>query len=334
MILDRTQWQDFIKPGARNNLAALVLSLILWLAFPLPAGSEEFTSDSLLFSYIAVWLNGSPLLSSLLDWGCYLVMTFMLLRMNETYSFIHVRTMLPTLLAIIIGGLLCTPHFFTVGTLLALLLICTIRFAFKMPDSNQPLQAFNIGFFIGLSTLFYPVTLAYIVVFLYFYYDFNVLHLRNVLATLTGLAIPLLYAGIFQLCIGQTELFPHLINTHLHLQPWMQGFDVPRMVYMAFLLLVLCLSLLHASRTLTTDALRVRRMFTFFIVLMVFTLGLISFSSRGYRSLLKPLILFCSIVMGRYYSLAVPQKKIADFAFLMLMISTVSYFLYLLAAGC
>ena len=99
-----------------------LLGILLWMDFLHLSELQASGSDSFLFNFISSLLAGHLIWSRIADLVLFLLLSFLILRMNEVYTFIHVRTMLPSFFCILIGGLVLYPHYLSSGLVIAILL--------------------------------------------------------------------------------------------------------------------------------------------------------------------------------------------------------------------
>lgn len=329
--MTRTQWFDLIRPGALSNAAFLLLGVVLWGDFAHQGLEAPPASASYAFNYVAQWAQLSPLASKSLDLVLSLTVAFFIMRLNEAHQFIRVRTFLPSALCILLGGLLLPPHYLTSGSIVACLLFASVAQALELANTHSQKQTFNIGLLLGLAAMVYPFSLLYLLVFFYFYYNFNVLSLRSALATLTGAALPLCYGSVAIWATGKQDLFSSYFRPeNTHVQVWLPHFGEAQLAYVAVLGVVLLAALAYVWMTYQKEALKPRRMFSFFVQLLLFTLALMLFSRSGFSNLLYTLIFLSSIVVGRVFSTTVPESKASLWSFRLLLLTSAAYGAYTL----
>ncbi len=330
-MITRTQWLDHIRPGAKSNLFCVFLGILLWMDFLHLSELQASGSDSFLFNFISSLLAGHLIWSRIADLVLFLLLSFLILRMNEVYTFIHVRTMLPSFFCILIGGLVLYPHYLSSGLVIAILLLSSVFSAFNMKRGYVMMHAFNIGFLLSLATLIYPFSLAYILLFVVFYYNLNVLSLRVVLATLTGAFVPLFYAFLILAYTGHVELLNEYFDPTIKLQLWNLSFSHPQILYFSLIGVLLVWAIFHVVATYRQESVVPRRMFNFFIMMMAFSLLMVLFSDSGFNNLLCSLVIFISIILGRFFSLKLSESKLCLRAFQFFIGSSVLYYVYLMS---
>lgn len=136
-----------------------LLGVIFWLQSFLKPQIYPFYSgeaEGLLYNPIARLVADNALSQSIIALVLLLIMAFMVQQINNQYSFIRIRTMLPApIFVIIISGFtqLHTLHPVYFGSIFLLVAIYRLFVAF---DKSKPYSAaFDTGFILGIGTLFY-----------------------------------------------------------------------------------------------------------------------------------------------------------------------------------
>ena len=331
--MTRTQWYDIIRPGAISNILIFIVAIVLWGDFFHSGNEVALGSESYAFNYVSEWLSLNPLISRAIDLVVALLVSFTILRLNEAYSFIKVRTILPSALCVLLTGLLLQPHYLTSGSVVALLLFACIASALALTSNNSQIHTFNIGLMLGLAAMVYPFCLLYLLVFFYFYYNINILSLRTILSTLTGAILPLFYGSAGLWLTGQSNIFKTYLNppvTHLRIWlPEMEGYEI---AFAATAGIALVGSLVYVWLTYQKEVLKQRRMFSFFVQMLLFTIAMMLFSRSGFNNLLNTLIFLASIIIGRVFSTTVAESKLSLWSFRVLVVAIIAYSIHVLFA--
>lgn len=189
----------FLKTNQAYHFITIpLLVLVLWFrAYLFPESFHFFEGEDqmLLFRPFAGMIKWSPIVSNLLTIAVVLILAFFILRLTTIYSFIRVRTFLPSNVFVLILSGLVTIHSLHPVYFGALFLILAINRIFgayeiKKPNSN----AFDAGFLIGLGSLFYFNLLFYFpIVWIGFVLIRKNPEWRNFILPIIGLAVPWLY---------------------------------------------------------------------------------------------------------------------------------------------
>ena len=175
-----------------------VIVLILWFrayihpaAFPFYAGENQM----LFFRPFVQLTEWSVLASNAVNLLLVLALAFIILRLNTSYSFIRIRTFLPSnIFVLIVSGLttLHSLHPVYFGAVFLLLSINRIFGAYESKKANA--NAFDAGFFIGLGSLFYFNLIFYFpIIWIGFILIRKNPEWRNFVLPIIGIAIPWLY---------------------------------------------------------------------------------------------------------------------------------------------
>jgi hypothetical protein len=195
--------------------------------------------------FLPLYLSKINYLGALLiNYAAVMIICFLLLYINATFSFVRERTFLPAYLFLFIVYALpdlhiIQPVFFSGIFLLLALNAIFLSFEKKKTISN----AFNAGFFTGLACLFYPGIILFVFIIPVSLYTLkNKVGWREIVASLLGLLLPLLYAFSYYFAFNSIsnfiDLFTNAIlkreDTILHL--------LPVQIYFAFLALITIIS--------------------------------------------------------------------------------------------
>jgi len=298
---------DIIAPNARNISLCILFSLLFWYDLFLPQTTAMVTEkisipvQSPLSLLIEEFLPSDSFLGKIIGLGLYLLLCFGILRLNEVFSFIRVRTILPSLFCLITGGLLFSPHHFSPGVVVALLVLLSVFFSFKLLTEENPKHAFNVALLLFTAALFSFSCVWLLLVFWLFAYSSNILSLRVFLASLLGALVPVLYAIIgFR---GSELLLLEYVQGSFDLLAVDFHFSLPEILYLIFVGLLLLLALVDFMLTHSQENIKPRKEFFYLVTLFISTLFLIILSVPDSGMLLWLTIVFGSFLLGRYFSL-------------------------------
>ncbi|GHT62227.1 hypothetical protein AGMMS50239_14970 [Bacteroidia bacterium] len=146
------------------------------------------------------WGNLNLWISTLLQ----ITIALFLLNLNNIFTIIQRRTLLPALFYLIPVG--CNPIFNLdwKGSLAALLMMVNYLFLFNTyQKSNSQLNALNISLLLVLGSFIHPLLLLFFPLFWLGFYWFRSFNLRVFLASLTGIVT--VYLIIFTWCIYRDD---------------------------------------------------------------------------------------------------------------------------------
>lgn len=328
--MTRTQWQDLIRPSFSTYVLCGVIALLVWLDFAHWDNVCAFESSSFLFGHISPWLSEHPVLSRIADMGVVLGIAYLILSMNERFSFVRIRTMLPSLCAIVFYGFMLYPHSFSEESVITLLLFASINAALKCTVDEPYSHTFNIGLLLGIATLICPVCFAYLLVFFYFYFNMNVLNLRTFLSTLTGAVVPLIYGCAALVYTGHELFFIKYLQSSPDFAPLLPEVSSSETIFLAVVIISTGTALIYQLLTYQNETLKPRRMFSFFIQLLLFSSLMMLFFHSGYGNLMGTTLILSGMVVGRVLSMSVSESIIALWAARIFALITLGYGVYIL----
>jgi hypothetical protein len=153
-----------------NLLLFPVLAVVFWLKNLLAPQQHLFTpaeTGNFLFSIIYGWLKEFPFWQNVAALVLFLFIAFAVLQISTRFNFVRIRTMLPATLFVLIAGGFTGMHFLHpvyFGTVFFLVALYRLLSAYDQPQPYS--AAFDTGFFLGISTLFYMNLLVLLPAFL------------------------------------------------------------------------------------------------------------------------------------------------------------------------
>lgn len=312
-------YADKILPQASNIILSLLLLALLFSdTFFVAQPNLIVESARAGFSpYFSEWLSSFDLhshASVATSAFIVLVISFLMIWMNEIFSFIAVRTILPATFFLLTLSLLLRPHGFNVSYLIVLMAALILFSCFRMcesPYGDAPVRLFNIGMILGLQSLLSISMLTYVFVLVPFLYQVRTLSMRTVVAFLMGLFLPVLYSfiGVAVATFQETGVGTlSSVATYFHDWHLFGNYELLSQMSLAskcYLGCVLALTLFSAfqaffsSATLTVKN-RIEILFLTFNFLWTLFLMVIGVSDMV---LLLPLLLFLgAFLLGFYFS--------------------------------
>jgi hypothetical protein len=203
------------------------------IPFPFYPGEDMM----LLYQPINSLIGKSTVASNIFALIFIVLLAFLILKINVQYSFIRVRTVLPSVLFILITSGLHELHAMHPVYPAALFLILTVDRIFNAYDKEViHSNAFEAGIFLAIGSLFY---LNLVFFFPFLWIGFIIIkpkvNWREYILSTLGFCFPWLVALAYYAGTGQTdELFGTLkANITLH-QSFLKG-SLPIQIYLGFL---------------------------------------------------------------------------------------------------
>jgi hypothetical protein len=299
---------DIIAPGFSNVLSGLIVTLLIWYdiflpsAEVLPASNEVFAGQSPLALLIEGLFSSSVRFGKIVALALFLLSAFILLRLNEVFSFIKVRTVLPSFFFLIIGSLLL-PHEFSVEIIVILLILLALYSSFKLLIEEKPVYAFNTSLLILTASLLSFSCVWLLILFWIFSFITNTFSVKIWLASLLGALIPVIYAFIGFGFEGQADVLLNYFRESLSVFAFRFDFSVSEMLYLTLVGLLTVISLIHFMRDYTMENIKPRQEFSYIIVIFLVLLILLLFSVPDSPLIFALLLFFAGIVSARIFSL-------------------------------
>lgn len=330
------RFKDYIKPAAPSMIFGVVMALILWYDLYLPVGFAECNSENLCLgdSPFVQFLSNSIFVSawcgSLTSFLLLLSISFLMIRLNERFSIINVRTVLPAYTFCLLYSVFFFPHGFSLSLLVALLILGAIYISYamvEMPYIEMSKYAFNIGMLISLASLLSLPCLFYLFPLLAFFYEFKTLTLRNLLALIFGLFLPILYLIIYLVYIDNIESLRLFVESSFTFGVFssydsLKWWDWAYLAAFSFLFMVGFFKYLRWKNQLNVKN---REEHFFILVYFVFTLFLLFILAVDVELLFPLIFLFASFTIGQYFSLQFTIfSKVIGVLFLILSLVLIS----------
>jgi len=203
------------------------------IPFPFYSGEDMM----LLYQPINAMIGTSTVASNIIALIFIILLAFLILKINVQYSFIRVRTVLPSVLFILITSGLHELHAMHPVYPAALLLILTVDRIFNAYDKEViHSNAFESGIFLAIGSLFY---LNLVFFFPFLWIGFIIIkpkvNWREFVLTTLGFIFPWLVALAYYAASNQTDelMITLKANISLH-QSFLKG-NLPIQIYLGFL---------------------------------------------------------------------------------------------------
>ena len=327
------QYKDNILPSVSTILISLIVVLVLWheVFFPNLIVGEEYIvlGDSPLASLWNQYLPFNNWISRLIALACLIITAYSMIWLNETFSFINVRTILPAFIFAVITSLLMRPHCFSTSWIIVFCVVLFVNTTFSLVEGSSDkfiIRAFDAGLILSISALFAIQSLLLAIPFFFLLYRCNSLNVKIVFAFLTGVILPLFYCILVSVYLNDlsqwTEYWSSWINLHgmLSLTHGTEG-----KIYFGLIGALLLISLLHFIRTRSHQNVRSREEVVF-LIRCFFTTLVIMFMDMNHAQLFLPTCLFfCAFIIGQYFTLE--WSILSKILLAVFLVSSIIYFI-------
>jgi hypothetical protein len=263
--------------SAVNFILFPLFAVIFWLksllnpeVYPFYRGETE----NLFYRPVAQLLQNSAFLQSLIALLLLILMAFLVLQINNRYSFIRVRTMLPApLFVIFIGGFTQLHTLHPVYFATVFYLIAVFRF-FSTFGKVKPYTAlFDTGIWLGVASLFYFNAIILLPAFLI---GTGILtretRWREFVILITGFIVPFIltfglafYTNHFLELLETFEL--NIVTPNSYLKN-----NIPLQAFLGVLIFLTFLGSIKILQQYNTKKVSTRKFFTVFFFLFLFSL--------------------------------------------------------------
>jgi len=305
-----------------------VLVLILWFrsyiqpeGFPFFPGEDQMPLFRLV-GHISEW---SVLASNLLTIGLVLAIAFIILRLNTAYSFIRVRTFLPSNIFIFIASGLTTLHSLHPVYLSAIFLLLSINRifgAYGSPKVNA--NAFDAGFYIGLGSLFYfNLIFFFPIVWIGFVLIRKNPEWRNFILPMIGLAIPWLYCFSYYFFTDSVPELGIAISRNFLTPNYFLSGNINFQIYLGLLIFLTLLGSFFLVQQIDEKNVSSRKYFQIFFLIFLISIAILIFIPSVSQEILVIMAIPLTFLLSNY--LIFIRKQFWGNLFIYLLIAMVIY---------
>jgi len=299
--------QVLIEPRLPGIVIPVLIGCFLW-TFPLFLPHKNAALWTMQSTPCTTWLNQfiTPFrfFSTIIGFLFTLLISFLLVQLNTSFSFIRVRSLLLFFFFIVLIGSNISLHSFDFSQFGSIFLLLALWQLFSIYQQKQPvLETFNIGLFLALGSLFSIELLLFIPIFLIGTQRLNALTARTFLSTIIGIACPyILILGITYLVSNNIrpyiELYLSQFNFSINLH-----FDYISIIYLLTLFLTGALSIFNLVNDPFSNKIKVSRMLGFISFGFIYCILLFVFKSNNISVIFTLGTIFSAILYAHYYSL-------------------------------
>jgi hypothetical protein len=223
------------------------IAAALWIkSFMNPALFPFYSGEDMMVLYqpINALIGKSTVASNIAALLFVILLAFLILKLNVQYTFIRARTVLPSILFILITSGLHELHAMHPVYPAALFFILSVDRIFNSYDKEKiHSNAFEAGIFLAIGSLFY-LNLVFFFPFLWIGFVVlkpNVNWREYILSTL-GFIFPWVVALAYYAVSGQTDEMISTLKANISLHPSFLRSNLPVQIYMGFLILLTLLA--------------------------------------------------------------------------------------------
>jgi hypothetical protein len=219
-----------------------------------------------------------------LNYIAVIIICIQMLYINATFSIVRERTFLPVYLFLFIVYSLPQLHVIQPVFFSAIFILFALISLFSSYEKKKTINySFNAGFLTGISGLLYPA--SFILVFLIPISSYtlkNKVGWRDIIVSIIGLLLPLLYAFTYYFVFNKVSNFIDLFSNTIIKREETIFHSLAVLIYFSFLILIIFISSIFILRQYGEKKISIRRYFKilffyFFASLLLFFLPSVSY---------------------------------------------------------
>ena len=301
----RISLKNIIVPSIPLAVLLVGFCFALWMSAFLGGSFGNLpTQNSSFVNYIQTILPPNTLFSNLVSVGFVLLNAFLLAQINNRFTIIRTRTFLPIFIFLLLMSSWNETHIVNGSHFsLTLIIFSLYHFLNMYRDPKASEMAFMGSMFIGVASLIINPLIFLIPVFWIGFVFFQSFSIRTFLATILGILAPwVIYLSIFYFFNQQVE-FSQLLNANFNLGIGNLTLVLPRMIYIAGIIIIMTICIYGMYSMTNSDAIRTRNNLNFLLLLFISVL-ILSFVFRNQLpSFLPILALLYAMIVSHPFSL-------------------------------
>ena len=289
--------------------------------FPFYPGEDSM----LLYQPISALIGESTVASNIVALLFIILLSFLILKLTVQYTFIKTRTVLPSILFILITSGLHELHAMHPVYPATLFLILTIDRIFNSYEKTViHSNAFEAGIFLAIGSLFY---LNLIFFFPFIWIGFIILkqkvNWREFILSTLGFIFPWMVALVYYGATGQTDELMVTLKSNISLhQSFLKG-NLPIQIYMGFLVLLTLLASFFILSQYDGKKISSRKYFKAFFWIFLISCILIAANPAVSQDIIILLAIPLTYLISNY--LIFMKRQILGEIFLYILIAGVIY---------
>jgi len=253
------------------------------------------------------------------------LLVWLLFRINEKYSFIRVRTVMPCFIFVFLLITSRTSLVFFSGLWASFFLLLALwRLMSAYQEKNPARNIFDVFFLLAAGSFFSFELFLLIPVFWFSFPFFRITSFRTFMASVIGLATSYILLTAILLLLGVLPDFWDSVIRQFDIFFSFSGISPRLIVYMVFLFLLFLLSLVGFFLQTNKDKIRVKQTYFFFFLLTFFLFFISVVRIQIFFQIFPLLAFMLSITAGHYFTLN--ESRFSFFWFILFMLGGVTFF--------
>ncbi|MBN2766215.1 MAG: hypothetical protein JXR27_07545 [Paludibacteraceae bacterium] len=317
--------KKIVTPPLPATIAMIAAGYLLWIVYYVSGISKipsQNTTDPIL--NVAYFFSSQSILPYIFNAALTLLNAILIFQLNNRYSIIRTRTLLPVIIFNLLVGVWFQTHSLTRAHITLTLLIGALYVFFDMyRNKNAAIQAFTGSLLIGIGGFFVKPILVLMPVFWIGFMQLKCFSLRTWLASLFGFINP----WIFYFVVGYL-INPDLLKITEHIKDFIPHFIFPsialhEIIYITSLIIFIILASAGIIPNLRNDSIQTRSRLSFISLYTVAIFTITIFSATDYKALMLLIapgysMLFShplSLRFGNFYSIVFVVFLVINLAF-------------------
>lgn len=283
-----------------------IIAIALWIkplmnpvAYPFFPGEDSM----ILYKPISYLLADNPVLSSLLAFTFTLLLSFLILKLNVQYTFIRIKSFLPSSLFIIITSGVPELHFMHPVYPATLFLVITIDRIFESYEKGViHSNAFDAGIFLAIGSLFY---LNLVFFFPLIWFGLIIVkpnaNWREYILSALGFIMPWLAALAYYMVNGTQDVMRQTLTTNLTIHQSFLKDNLINQIYAGYLGLLILLGSYYLLLQYDDKRISSRKFFKVFFWVFVISVILIAFHPAVSREIIIVMAIPLAYLISNYF---------------------------------
>jgi hypothetical protein len=283
-----------------------LIAIALWIkplmipqAYPFYLGEDAM----LLYQPISFLLSGSPLLSNIMAFAFTLLLAFLILKLNVQYTFIRVRSFLPSSLFILLTSGIPALHAMHPIYPAALFLVLAIDRIFNSYEKETiHSNAFDAGILLSIGSLFYWNLVFF---FPLIWFGFIVVkakvNWREYILSTIGFAMPWLATIAYYGAIGAQDELRQTIMANLTFNNSFLKGNLLHQIYTGYLVLLILLGSFYLLSQYDDKRISSRKFFKVFFWVFLISVILLTASPAVSQEFVIVLAIPLAYLIGNYF---------------------------------
>lgn len=283
-----------------------IIAILLWIKpFMMPQAYPFYPGEDTMILYqpISVLLSNSPLLSNVMAFAFTLLLAFLIFKLNVQYTFIRVRSFLPSSLFILLTSGVPALHAMHPIYPAALFLIMAIDRIFNSYEKETiHSNAFDAGLLLSIGSLFYWNLVFF---FPLIWFGFIVVkpkvNWREYILSTIGFAMPWLAALAYYMAIGAQDELRQTVMANLTFNNSFLKGNLLHQIYTGYLALLILLGSYYLLSQYDDKRISSRKFFKVFFWAFLIAVILLTASPAVSQEFVIVLAIPLAYLLGNYF---------------------------------